>query len=101
MRACRSLEAVVVSAFDVDRARRSAARRVGEFTRPTTVQAGGVYSPQLVTGADGETIVAWLSSSSFDVQSPRAQARVATRTANTSFSAPADVGGADTGTLAL
>jgi hypothetical protein len=80
---------------------RTAARRVGEFTRPVTVQAGRVSSPQLVTGADGETIVAWLASPTFDVQSPRAQARVATRTANTGFSAPVDVGGADTGTLAL
>jgi hypothetical protein len=80
---------------------RSAARRVGEFTRPATVQAGRVSSPQLVTGADGETIVAWLTSPTFDVQSPSAQARVATRTANTGFSVPADVGGADTGTLAL
>ena len=80
---------------------RTAARRVGEFTRPTTLQSGAVFSPQLVTGADGETIVAWLASPTFDVQSPSAQARVATRTANTGFSAPADVGGADTGTLAL
>jgi hypothetical protein len=80
---------------------RTAARRVGEFTRPVTLQAGGAYSPQLVTGADGETIVAWLASPTFDVQSPRAQARVAIRTANRGFSAPADVGGADTGTLAL
>jgi hypothetical protein len=80
---------------------RTATRRRGEFTRPITVAAGGVYSPQLVTGADGETIVAWLASSSFDVQSPRAQARVATRTANTGFSAPADVGGADSATIAL
>ncbi len=80
---------------------RTATRRRGEFARPTTVQSGGVYSPQLVTGADGETIVAWLASSAFDVQSPSAQARVATRTATTSFSAPADVGGADSGTIAL
>jgi hypothetical protein len=80
---------------------RTAARRVGEFTRPTTLQAGPVFSPQLVTGAEGETIAAWLTSPTFDVQSPRAQARVATRTANTGFSAPANVGGADTGTLAL
>ena len=80
---------------------RTAARRVGEFTRPVTVQSGAVFSPQLVTGIDGETIVAWLTSPTFDVQSPSAQARVATRTANTGFSAPADVGGADTGTLAL
>lgn len=80
---------------------RTAARRVGEFTRPVTLQAGGVYLPQLVTGADGETIVAWLTSPTFDVQSPRAQARVATRTAKTGFSAPVDVGGGDTGTLAL
>jgi len=80
---------------------RTASRRVGEFTRPVTLQAGAVFSAQLVTGADGETIVAWLTSPTFDVQSPSAQARVATRTANTGFSAPADVGGADTGTLAL
>lgn len=80
---------------------RTAARRVGEFTRPVTLQAGGVYSPQLVTGADGETIVAWLTSPTFDVQSPLAQARIATRTANRGFSAPVDVGGPDTGTLAL
>jgi hypothetical protein len=80
---------------------RTATRRRGEFARPITVQAGGVYSPQLVTGADGETIVAWLASSAFDVQSPRAQVRGATRTANTSFSAPADVGGADSATMAL
>ena len=80
---------------------RTAARRVGEFTRPATLQSGAVFSPQLVTGADGETIVAWLTSPTFDVQSPSAQARVATRTANTGFSAPANVGGADTGTLAL
>jgi hypothetical protein len=80
---------------------RTAARRIGEFTRPVTLQAGGVFSAQLVTGADGETIVAWLTSPTFDVQSPRAQARVATRTANSGFSVPVDIGGADTGTLAL
>ena len=80
---------------------RTATRRRGEFARPSTIEAGGVYAPQLVTGADGETIVAWLASSAFDVQSPRAQARVATRTANTSVSAPADVGGPDSGTIAL
>ncbi len=80
---------------------RTAARRVGEFTRPATVQSGAAFSPQLVTGIDGETIIAWLTSPTFDVQSPSAQARVATRTANTGFSAPADVGGPDTGTLAL
>jgi hypothetical protein len=80
---------------------RTAARRVGEFARPTTLQSGPVASAQLVTGADGETIVAWLSSPTFDVQSPSAQARVAIRTASTGFSAPANVGGTDTGTLAL
>jgi hypothetical protein len=80
---------------------RTAARRIGEFTPPVTLQAGGVYSPQLVTGAGGETIVAWLTSPTFDVQSPRAQARVATRRATTGFSAPSDVGGTDTATLAL
>jgi hypothetical protein len=80
---------------------RTAARRVGEFTRPTTLQSGPVSAPQLVTGADGETIVAWLSSPTFDVQSPSAQARVATRTASSGFSAPVDVGGADSGTVAL
>jgi hypothetical protein len=80
---------------------RTAARRVGEFTRPQTLQANGAHAPQLVTGADGETIVAWLSSSTFDIESPRAQVRVATRTPNTAFSAPANVGGTDTGTLAL
>jgi hypothetical protein len=80
---------------------RTAGRRVGEFTRPQTLQANGAHSPQLVTGADGETIAAWLSSSAFDIESPRAQVRVATRTANTAFSAPANVGGTDSGTLAL
>jgi hypothetical protein len=80
---------------------RTAARRVGEFTRPTTLQSNGAFFPQLVTGSGGETIVAWLSSSSFDVQSPRAQVRVATRTANHGFSAPANVGGSDSGTLSL
>jgi hypothetical protein len=80
---------------------RTAARRVGEFTRPQTLQANGAHSPQLVTGADGETILAWLSSSTFDVQSPSAQIRVATRTPNRAFSASANVGGTDSGTLAL
>jgi hypothetical protein len=83
------------------RSLRTAARRVGEFTRPTTLQSRGAFFPQLVTGAGGETIVAWLSSSTFDVQSPRAQVRVATRTASTGFSAPANVGGTDSGTLSL
>jgi hypothetical protein len=80
---------------------RTATRRQGEFGRPTTVQSGGVSSPQLVTGADGETIIAWLASDVFDVQSPRAQVRVAVRSATSGFSAPGDVGGADSGTLAL
>lgn len=80
---------------------RTASRRLGEFSRPVTLQSGGVYSPQLVAGADGETIVAWLASPTFDVQSPRAQARVAIRRATSGFSAPVNVGGTDTGTLAL
>lgn len=80
---------------------RTASRRAGEFTRPVTLEAGNVYAPQLVTGADGETIVAWLASRSFDVQSPRAQARVATRTAGTGFSPPTGVGGPDSAGIAL
>jgi hypothetical protein len=81
---------------------RTAARRVGEFTRPATLQEGRVASPQLATGADGESIAAWLTAgATFDVQTPSGQARVAFRTARSGFSAPVGVGGADTGTLAL
>ena len=60
---------------------RTAARRVGEFTQPTTLQSNGVFCRSSSRAPDGETIVAWLSSPAFDVQSPRAQVRVATRTA--------------------
>jgi hypothetical protein len=80
---------------------RTAARRVGEFTSPTTVQRGTVASPRLVTGTGGETIAAWLSSGAFDVQSPSAQVRVAVRTPNRAFGVPVAVGGTDTGALAL
>jgi hypothetical protein len=78
---------------------RTAARRVGEFTRPTTVQPGGVASPHIVTGRGGETIAAWLGAS--DPQNPSAQAFVATRTPSRAFSSAAPVGGPDTGALAL
>lgn len=80
---------------------RTAARRVGEFTAPATLQEGRVALPQLVTGDDGETIAAWVSSPSFDVQSPSAQARYAFRTPNTAFTAPVDIGGPATGSLSL
>jgi hypothetical protein len=71
---------------------RTAARRVGEFTRPTTVQAGQVSGAQLATGASGETFAAWLRGG---------QAWVSRRTASSAFSAPSPVGQAGTGALAL
>jgi hypothetical protein len=80
---------------------RTAARRVGEFTRPRTVQAGTVASARLVTTNGGETIAAWLSSGTLDVQTPSAPVQVAVRTANRGFGTPVAVGGPDTGVLAL
>jgi hypothetical protein len=80
---------------------RTAARRVGEFTRPTTVQRGTVTSPRLVTGPRGETIAAWMRSRTLDVQSPSAQAWVAIRTPNRAFGVPVAVGGLDTGAISL
>jgi hypothetical protein len=80
---------------------RTAARRVGEFTAPQTVQAGMVASARLVAGSDGETIAAWLSSGRLDVQTPSAQALVAVRTPNRGFGTPVAIGGPDTGVLAL
>src|ERR1700754_2919451 len=78
---------------------RSASRRVGEFTKPTTVQSGGVTSPRIVTGPGGRTIAAWLGAS--DPQNPSAQAWVDTRTPNRAFGSPVPVGGTNTGTIGL
>ena len=80
---------------------RTAARRVGELTRPTTLWPGRAALPRLVTGADGETIAAWVAAADLDVSTPSAQARVATRTPDRGFSPSAPVGGPDTGALAL
>ncbi|HWI73264.1 MAG TPA: hypothetical protein VNT55_15010, partial [Baekduia sp.] len=80
---------------------RTAARRVGEMTRPTRLFPGRVALPRLVTGAGGETIAAWISAANLDVQSLSAQALFATRTPNRAFSTPLVVGGPDTGALAL
>ena len=60
---------------------RTAARRVGEFTRPATLATGRVRSPRLATGAGGRTFAAWVA--------PDGRAVLASsRTAGTSFTRP-------------
>lgn len=80
---------------------RTAARRVGAFTRPATVQSGPVADPQLATGPGGETIAAWIASPTFDVSTPSAQAMVTTRTPSRAFARPVAVGTNDSGAIAL
>ena len=73
---------------------RTAARRAGEFTRPTTLFSGRVTSGQLETGARGLTYAAWVA--------PDANAVLASsRTANTRFAAPQTVVGGDARTVDL
>jgi hypothetical protein len=52
---------------------RRAARRVGAFTRPSTVQSGPAGAPQVVADATGTPLATWLASPTFGQQSPRAQ----------------------------
>lgn len=80
---------------------RTAARRVGAFTRPTTLQSGPAAAPQVVTDATGTTLAAWLASPALDVQSPSAQAYAAVRTSGTRFGTPVAIGGATSGAVTL
>ncbi|WP_205697945.1 hypothetical protein [Conexibacter sp. SYSU D00693] len=83
---------------------RTAARRVGEFTKPMSITTAQAQDVRLDVGADGEAIAAWRTPSEggADVQAPRGTPTWSTRTANTAFSRPQQVAGvADASTLSL
>lgn len=91
----RSGKTVAIWQDAKDRSLRTAARRVGEFTRPTQVTSEPVTGQQLAVGAQGLFLAAWISSSTpMDEQSPMGTAQTARRGDDTNFSAPSDHGDA-------
>jgi len=80
---------------------RTAARRVGAFTKPSTVTTTPSADLRVVTSNGGETVAAWLSNpSGVDVEQPSGVVQVATRTRTSSFGATTTVGPGSTVSLA-
>jgi hypothetical protein len=85
---------------------RTAVRRRGEFTRPTTVTPKRAQDLRLSVAPDGDTIAAWRvpAPGGADVQAPRGAPTVSTRTRRAGFdkaTAIEDVDDASTLSLAL
>lgn len=89
----RSGKTVAIWQDRKDRSLRTAARRVGEFTRPAQVTSHPVTGQQLAVGAQGLFLAGWISRSTpIDEQSPMGTAQTARRGDGTNFSAPSDHG---------
>jgi hypothetical protein len=63
---------------------RTAARRVGEFTRPATVGPAGAQELELAVAPSGDTVAAWRARGG-DVQSPRGTPVTISRGRDTAF----------------
>ena len=80
---------------------RTAVRRGGEFSKPTTLTSAPAAAPRLVTSDGGSTVAAWLGGAgSGDPESPLGTIQVATRTASSAFGAPVSLGAGSTLSLA-
>jgi hypothetical protein len=80
---------------------RTAARRVGEFVKPTTVTRSAAGALRLVTSDAGASVAAWLSGvNSRNSEGPIGTVQVATRTPSSSFGAPSSLGAGSTLSLA-
>ena len=80
---------------------RTAARGVGEFTRPTSVTTTPAADLRVVTSNGGETVAAWLSNpAGVDVEQPSGVVQTATRTRTTGFGVPSALGPGSTVSLA-
>jgi hypothetical protein len=79
---------------------RTAARRVGEFLKPTSVTTAPAADARVVSSHGGETVAAWLTApGGIDVESPAGTVQVATRTTSTPFGAPQSLGAGSTVSL--
>jgi hypothetical protein len=83
---------------------RTAARRVGEFTRPATIATVPAQALRLAVASSGETVAAWCAPApgGADVQSPRGTPVTASRTRDTAFGPVQPFTGVgDAGTLSV
>jgi hypothetical protein len=83
---------------------RTAARRVGEFTRPATIATVPAQDLRLAVASSGETVAAWRAPTpgGADVQSPRGTPVTASRTRDTAFGPVQPFTGVgDAGTLSV
>jgi hypothetical protein len=72
---------------------RTAARRVGEFLKPTIVSRAPAADARVVSSHGGQSVAAWLTAAGgIDVENPVGTVQVATRTTSTSFGAPQSLG---------
>jgi hypothetical protein len=79
---------------------RSAARRVGEFLKPTIVSRAPSADARVVSSNGGQTVAAWLTAAEgIDVENPVGTVQVATRTTSTAFGAPQSLGTGSTVSL--
>jgi hypothetical protein len=80
---------------------RTAARRVGEFMRPTSVTSATAGDLQLSTSDGGSFVAAWLAGpNGRNPEGPAGTVQVSTRTPTTSFGAPTSLGTGSTVSLA-
>jgi hypothetical protein len=79
---------------------RTAARRVGEFLKPTSVTTAPAADARVVSSHGGQSVAAWLTApGGIDVESPAGTVQVATRTTSTPFGAPQSLGPGSTVSL--
>jgi hypothetical protein len=80
---------------------RTAARRVGEFVRPTSVTSTTAGDLQLTTSDGGSVVAAWLAGlNSRNPEGPAGAVQVSTRGRTSSFRAPTSLGTGSTVSLA-
>jgi hypothetical protein len=80
---------------------RTAARRVGEFLKPTSVSRAPAADARVVSSHGGQSVAAWLTAAEgVDVENPIGTVQVATRTTSTSFGVPQSLATGSTLSLA-
>jgi hypothetical protein len=80
---------------------RTAARRVGEFLRPTRVTSAPAGNLRVVSSDSGQTVAAWLTApNGINPENPVGTLQVATRTRSTGFGATRALGSGSTLSLA-
>jgi hypothetical protein len=80
---------------------RTAARRVGDFLRPTSITRAPAAALRLIAGDRAGTVAAWLTAAGgIDPQQPSGAVQIATRTPATAFGAPRTLGTGSTLSLA-